>query len=77
MTTAGGSPRRGDKLIKHSRRNTTESLVLGQNEVLLKYSQEGGRSESKLPSLFFTLCFSFLKCVHILIMSLSVCCWIH
>lgn len=74
MTTAGGSPRRGDKLIKHSRRNTTESLVLVRNEVLLKYSQEGGRSESKLLSPLLTLCFSFPKCVHILVMSLSVCC---
>lgn len=54
MTTAGSSPRRRGKLIKHSRRNTTESLALEQNDVLLKYSQEGGRFESKLPSLFLS-----------------------
>lgn len=54
MTTAGGSPRRGGKLVKHSRRNTTESLALGQNDVLLKYSQEGGRFESKLRSPFLS-----------------------
>lgn len=50
MTSAGSSPWRGGKLIKYSRRNTTEYLALGQNEVLLKYSQEGGRSELKLLS---------------------------
>lgn len=77
MTTAGGSPGRGGKLIKYSRRNTTESLALGQNDVWLKYRQEGGRLEPELPSPFLTLCFSLPKCVHILIMSLSVCHWIY
>jgi hypothetical protein len=62
MTTAGGSPRRRGELIKHSKRNRTESLALGQRDVLLKYRQEGGRFESELMSPLLTLHSPLPKC---------------